>query len=267
MLKDDKHAPLLNDVIDHFPNKIEVLHPNIDMNNIMQEVFDDATKDKQDNPGIKLQKAMLKIGEFAGKKDMASAEKQAEIALKIADKENWEYLKVAVYMMLATGYLGMEDRETAIQKFEEARHIAKEYAKENATLGNQFEVQALFGVAGCHLGLLDYESSRATYALAGELAEKAQLSNLALEGWRMAGFCAHQEKDYHTAWDNYHKALESGKKLDEATQKASTLPFVGEGLLAVCKKVGEGKKRFKIEDEFTAMLGENWLEKCKISTQ
>lgn len=267
MLKDDKNTPILNDVIDHFPHQIAVLQPNIDMSNIMQEVFDEATKDKQDNPGVQIQKAMLKIGEFAEKKDIASAEQQAKKALKIAEKENWGYLTVAIYMMLAAGYLGIKDRETAIQKFEAARSTAIVYAKESAIIGNQLEVQTLLGIGGCHLGLLDYESSAAAYALAGQLSQKYQLYNLALEGWRMAGFCAHQEKDYHTAWDNYNKALENGKKMDKAAQQSSTLCFVGEGLLAICKKVGEGKKRVAIEDDFTAILGENWLEKCKISTK
>ncbi len=259
LVKEEADIPMFDRVIAYFPEKTAVLQSDIDMSEAMQEVFEEATQGKEEEPGVKLQKAVLKAGQAAGKKDMSTAEAFAKEALEIAAAQNWPNLQVAIYILLANGYIGMQDFETAVARFMEGYTTAENYAKEEPELGKQLEVQTLMGIAGCQLAQKEYEEGGKSYIKAGQIADYIQKNQLALEAWRMAGFSYdYYLDDPFSAWEYYNYALTAGRKLDPSSIKVSTLPYVGKALIDLCSKVGERKKQHEIDEEFIELLGEDW---------
>ncbi|MCB0583334.1 MAG: hypothetical protein KDD10_28905 [Phaeodactylibacter sp.] len=263
MLKEETQAPLLGELIANYPDRVVVLEPELDMGEAMQEILAKASKGREEEPGVKFQKAMLGLGQAAGQQKMDKAAALAKEALAIASAQGWPHLQVAVLFTLANGYIGIKDYESAIQSYRQAQQAAKEHAEKDAAMGGQLEAQAIIGEAGCYLGRQDFKTGAQTYALAGPIAHAIEKPNIELEAWRMTGFCFHYIKDYDNAWRYYRKALEAGRNVESAMRPSTTLPYVAEALLKLHARADAGIKKYELENEITELLGENWQELLK----
>ena len=260
MIKEESQFPLFDNLIEQYPEKIELLYPEIDMGEVMHEIVDEASKKRGDVPGAKFQKLMIDVSQFVGKKKMIEAEAKAKEAIEIASLEKWDNLQIAVLIALANGYIGTKEFEMARAKFQEARRISRIYAEKEPELGKQMEVQALMGEAGTYLGEQNFKEGAPVYALAGEVASSIQKHNLEMEALRMTGFCYNYVKNYRSAWEYYRKALIAGEKLEENMRRSSTLPYVGEALLKLHSKANADIKKIDLEDKIAHLLGNDWKE-------
>lgn len=263
MLKEERQAPLLTKLIDQYPNRVQVLEVDINMGDTMQEAFAEASKGRENEPGVRFQKALLGLGQAAGEQKMDKAAIHAKEALGIAVAEAWPHLQVAVCFTLANGYIGVKDFEQAIQSYQQARQAAKEHGEKDPAMGQQLEAQSIIGEAGCYLGRQDFKTAAQIYALAGPIAQAIEKTNIELEAWRMAGFCYQFIKEYDQAWLYYRKALDAGRRMDAIVRPSTTLPYVAEALLKLVTKADSGMKRYQLENEIVELLGENWQELLK----
>lgn len=264
MLKQGPDSPSLDLLTEYFPDKVHLMETDIEVADLMQEVVDEAAKGRENTPEVLFQKAFIKIGQHGGKQEMGEAERYAGEALSIARAQNWPQMQVAVFMSLGGGYIGVKQFDKAIAAYQQGRGCAQAHAVEDPEMGHQLEVQLLFGIAGCYLGLQDFKTGGGYYLEAGPIADVAQKDFLSLEAWRMAGFCAERNKEYYEAWDYNQKALEAGRRMPEAVRRGSTLPFVGDALLRLAKKVGENDKKEAIDQDLAGLIGEDWQELAQI---
>lgn len=260
MLMDTVEMPEYDDLQNDFPDRFHTIKPNLDMEGAMQEILDEASKDYPDDPGFAYQKKMVAMANEVTKKRMAEAESLAKEALQITEARQWPHLAVSVFMVLGNGYLRVNDVDRSIANFEKAREKARITAETDPQAGKHMEVQTIFGLAGCHMGKNDYKGAAAVYLEGCPVAGEIPSNNMSLECYRMAAYCFEFEKDYQPAWENYQKALEVGKEMTDEEKKSSTLAYVGDGLLRMAPKVGEGRQQKDIEADMAALLGENWKD-------
>jgi hypothetical protein len=60
------------------------------------------------------------------------------------------------------------------------------------------------------------------------------------------------------SWSCGHAALDAGGQLDEGMRAASTLPFVGQGLLRLTQRWSHGSQVDAVRARMTALLGPDW---------
>jgi len=263
MLKQATQDDTLDDLIKAYPVFVEVLQTDADTYNLMSEVLEKAHEGRENELGAKFQKALVKIGEASSKLEMPKAEKLAEEALNIVKAEDWPHLQVTVLVVLANGYIGLKDYDTAIARFKEARGAALKYVEQDQYIAKQLQINAIMGEAGCHIGKKDFETAGEIYEQAAPLAQEIERPNFELEAWRMTGFCYQRVKKYDVAWDSYQKAWQAGKKMDAQMRQATTLPHVAEAMTDIRGKAQAPIKKYELDDEITQLLGENWRELIK----
>jgi len=263
MLKQITPDDTLDDLIKAYPMFIEVLQTDMDTYNLMLEVLEKAHEGKENEPGAKLQKALVKIGEASGKLDMPKAEQLAEEAIEIVKTQGWPHLEANVLVVLANGYIGLKDYDAAIKRFQEARAAAQEYVEQDRNIAGNLEITTIFGEAGCYIGKQDFEMAGETYIQAAPIAKEIDKIHFELEAWRMTGFCRQSSKEYEDAWDAYQKAWETGRKMEPESRTSTTLPYVAKAMVEIRGKANAPIKKYDLEDEIMELLGENWQELIK----
>lgn len=258
MVKEDERRPLFETLVENYPERTQVLVPDLDMGNIIQEVLAEATKNKENEPGVQLQQLMIRLDQTVTRLQMSEAEQYAAQAVEMAGKEGWAHLQVIALFTLANGYIGGKNFDKAVESYRKARQIAADFGVKEPQIGKQLEIQAIMGEAGCYLGKQDFATGAVTYAQAAPLAREIDKPHLELEAWRMTAFCRHYLKDHTDAWGFYRKALETGEKIDPELRPSTTLPYVGQALLELRSKSGTDQKQYELEEEINALLGENW---------
>ena len=85
---------------------------------------------------------------------------------------------------------------------------------------------------------------------------------LELESLRMAAYCREASKDWEGAWSVGGQALKAGELLQPDLKANSTLPYVGQALTRVNKKVRktDGATLKKFLDD---VIGEGWEKKIE----
>lgn len=263
MLKEDERQPVFENLLQDYPKRIKLLVPDLDMGEVMKQILEEAAQGREDDPGMLFRKAMLDLGQAAGKKQIVEAEKAAETAFSIAREAQWPHLQIATLFTLGNAYIGVKDFEKAIVQYRRAQEVAAQYEAEAPEMAGQLRVQAIMGEAGCHLGKQDFEVGAKVYARAGEPARNIGKPHLELEAWRMAAFCNQYQKDYRQAWYYYREAWEAGKKMDASMRLTSTMPYVGQAMLDIHPNADTNIRPYELEDEINALLGENWQKLIK----
>ena len=96
------------------------------------------------------------------------------------------------------------------------------------------------------------------------LVQGQQKGYYLLESWRMAGYCYQQSGGDSSAWEAYQKALEAGLGLNEKERHASTLPYVGQAMIALALDLRYNQQAEEIQQKLDDALGKGWEEKIEV---
>ncbi|WP_430931178.1 hypothetical protein [Saccharicrinis sp. 156] len=261
MMMDALEDPLLDELCENYPQLAHTIEPNLNMSAAVKKL---ASAGDASDPGVKFRKAYVLLTQAIAKQDMSLVKKTSEKAFKIADKNKWPHMKVAVKMATAGAFLGKSDYDKAYDLYGEAFTYSEDAFKEGDIASGKLAVTTLFSQASAMIGAKKFDIALESYERAIPFAIKTEDFYNQMEAWRMAGYCQSRLKKYDAAWEAYAKALDSGEKLDEQLRKSSTLPFVGYELKLLANRTDHADQVDRIEERMIHLVGENWTEKLEV---
>jgi len=265
---DAREAPLLTELYVADEKKIIFKNASLDMSGAMEEIADQAT-DRAQPSGI-FRKLFAQISNAATEGDAAGAAALGQNATKLALDNSWPHMAGVIQSVLAGIFLSVKDTKSAIAYYQEADVYGEQAVAtgkpEPGTddlrpMGYQISYQARAGLAGVLLSEQDYANAGQIYLSAVDIAKKLTpvMAPLAvLDCWRMASFCNEQDKKYEAAWEHGINGLNHGAEMDEDQRSVSTLGYLCEGLWRLTGQQQYSEHRETMEDNFVALLGENW---------
>ncbi|MGD1892154.1 MAG: hypothetical protein ACFB15_16390 [Cyclobacteriaceae bacterium] len=260
MLTDFQQEPYLKTLAQYFPQEVVTIAPDLKMSAAVNEL---ASAGDPANPGVQFRKAFVHLTQAIGRQDLAMVDQTAVKAFKIANANGWPHMKVAVNMARAGAYLGKQQYDKAYKIYGEAYDFARAAYKEGDKPSGKLSVTTLFSQGAAMIAAEKYDVAVHSYTQAVPYAEEAEdLYNL-MEAWRMTGFCYQQLHQEKLAWNALWQALEIGPKVDDAVRPNSTLPYIGQALMAMAEKSGEMNLYYLVRDRMVFLVGEDWVEKAK----
>ena len=261
MLADLKRSPRYDKLETYNPNQINTLEPHLNMPAAMMEMASEPGQGDPNDPAIKFRKAYVGLLQHNQPAQFEQAKEFARMAQEIAQEQGWHHLEVAIYMGLASIMLNNQIFEGLFENYEKARVAASKSESEDKTTGKRLAVQAWIGEGAARIAQQDYETAMQAFQAGAPIAESIEDHILALESWRMAGFCAAKESIWIDAWEFNQKALFSGQQLPSDQCQNTTLAYVGQALLELVDKSGQSnQEKYKILDAMESMLGKDWQQ-------
>ncbi len=288
MVCDTEGYESLDKIVQQHKEKMLTIRPDLKMNDAIRELMNEFG-DQEDNC-THFRKAFFELTQTIATKDVAAIRERAATALNLARLIDFPHLEVAVLSVAATGFATAGQLNTAMQTFDEASRIAK--AAENKPLvkefpdlkvdlpgGNLFQqlgVQIMFFKAAAYIAaptpqynkaLAQYQQAETqlnTMIAAKGNPEKADWLNGGilvlhrLEALRMCGYCFERLKRPQEALKWYAKAVTIGEKLDAEARQGTTLGFVGQAMLTICKEAVMKAEYYKIFEKMNELLGKGW---------
>ena len=268
--------------------KMLSVRPDLKMNDAIRELMNEFG-DQEDNC-THFRKAFFELTQTIATKDVSAIRERAATALNLARLIDFPHLEVAVLSVAATGFATAGQLNTAMQTFDEASRIAKtaedkpllkEFPDLKVDLpgGNLFQqlgVQIMFFKASAYIAAPtpQYDKALAQYQqaetqlnamiIAKGNPEKADWMNGGilvlhrLEALRMCGYCFERLKRPQEALKWYAKAVTIGEKLDAEARQGTTLGFVGQAMLTICKKAVMKEEYYKVFEKMNELLGKGW---------
>ncbi len=258
MLIDTVEENAFNDLCEKYPDTFYTIIPDLNMNAAVKEL---ASAGDPSEPGVQFRKAFVLLTQAIAKQDMSLVKKTSAKAFAIADEYNWPHMKVAVKMATAGAYQGKKDYQKAYEIYGEAFHFSDEAYKNGDSASGKLAITTLFSQASSMIGAKKYDLALESYQKAVPYAEENNDYYNQSEAWRMSAYCHKQLKRYDEAWSDNWKALDSGEKMDEQMRKNGTLPFVGQELMLLAKKINEKDQLHVIDKKMIQLAGKNWTEK------
>ena len=127
----------------------------------------------------------------AGKLDQAK--QFAQEAQEIAHVNFWPHLEVAAFLGLANAMLANQAFGEIFPVYTQAREAAKRAEQEDDTLGKRLAIQAWMSEGAARIADDDYPMAMQAYQSGATIGVEIEDHILALESWRMAGYCAERE--------------------------------------------------------------------------
>jgi hypothetical protein len=262
MVLDHVDRPILDSLCDALPKLVRSVTPDLDMPGALEEIAEGA---KGIGPGHEFRKLFVKFSNVAAKANVEAANTLAVKALRIAAKQKWYDLQMAVYMVLGAMHLGRNDTGTALKAYQYAeKSAAAAHASGNPT-GGKLVVQSRFAQAGTFIAKEKYETAAPLYESAAPLAKAEDEAFLELEAWRMAAYCHEMDHSFERAWQCGQKALDAGEDLDSDLRANSTLPYVGQRLLGLTRQNNAPHQyAHQVRERMVALVGEEWEKRLEV---
>ncbi len=258
MVVDAESQPVFDELAQQYPEHCITLQPNLDMASAMKQL---ASVGNPGDPSVQFRQAFLALTQAAGTGNLKEVQQLASKALNIAEKQNWLPMQVTVLATLGGTYLGAQQFDQAFDIYGKGLQVAKQAWEAGEPSGGKLAIQAYFSQGATMIAAKKYPDAAAVYEQAVPVAEKIPDYFNLMEAWRMAGYCHEVSKKYEQAWDCNHLALDAGEKLDEETRASSALPYVGQALQRLAKKMGRSKEQAAIFHRMADLVGENWQDK------
>lgn len=238
--------------------KIHNLFPNLDMPAALTEMAAEAQAQSPHDPGIQYQAAFAALMQHSQKGDLEQARMSAEQARAIALKQNWPHLEVAAYLALAATETNQQAFDEAYRQY--AHAIDRATQIEDQALRQRLTMQAHLGEGGARVADQDFEVAMAAYQAGANLALQLEDHVMALEAWRMVGYCAQQEKRWIDSWEAYQQGLQSATQIPADSVAHTTLPYLGHAMLEeVASKAGQTHQdKVKVMETLDKLLGADW---------
>ncbi len=260
LIDDTESMPLYETICREKPDEVVVIYPELDMDNAMQQV---AAMGKPDDPAVLYRQAFMQLMQAIEKRKDASipADRCIEIAVSNLEKSPfWIGQVIAVYAALANDQVGYKNFSKAIEyategvsAAEQSRRLVNDEYIYRKLMGQALMLRAsLLAVARkWQAAVSDFTTAASYYTYTNDIV-------LAMEAWRMTGYCNRKYGDDNAAALALVKALEISKELPPHIIKVTTFPGVIELLMEISSQ--QHISRDEIEEAAENVYGRDWLK-------
>ena len=236
------------------PQRVQVVTGKYRMETVPRELM---AASGERGPSGRFRRLFIELGETLAHNDPARLERLRSAALQISTQEKWFDQSVTIHLLAGAAYLKWQAHGKALDAYQQAVHCAGQAVQTQHLAGNKLMVNALFGQASVYLTQGNYDNAARCYAQAAPYAEAEKDGLLAVEAWRMTGFCLDQLKQSDQAIEAGFKALQAGLWIDPPLRANSNLSLVVERLL---ERVGAfGKQGDRLDQLLTTLYGPDWF--------
>lgn len=264
LVVDNAEYPLLDGLAGAEPVLVASEPADLDMAGARTEI---AAAAAGDDPGSQFRVHFVALTNAVGRGDMPEAHEAASRALAIAGEHGWMAMQVVVYVALGSGYVAGGHTDHALTAYRSARQAAHGAEEQGDPSAPKLLVQSWFGEGTALVSAGRFAEAAAVYMQAAPVAEASGDQLMTLEGWRMASYCHEQTGDVDSAWSCGQAALDAGAQLDDGMRAASTLPFVGQGLLRITSQGAYSGYADAVHARMVALVGPDWESKAPTQPQ
>lgn len=231
--------------------------------NMQAAVRDLAQAADDGTDGAKVRVHLVAMNEAIADSDLGKLEDAAGQALPIAERNQWWDVWATLLMTRAGGCLNMQHFDKSLKDYRQAQQVASQGMGHQVPGCDKLLLQSML-CEGTSLFLADeLEAATKAYSRTGEKAEELDDLWLAMEGWRMASFCAERLGEEKPAWQLASKAFALAKRMTPEQLEQSTVPFVGQALLRLSPNQ---QVKAEVQEVFAEWLGEDWLQNLEKAT-
>lgn len=202
--------------------------PAIDAMVVAQETF---AQEKTTGPAGVFRNLMMGVVTLLEKGNADAVTAKAKDAVAFARKQQWLDQEVVLRIMVAGALLKESRHPEAVNVYHGARETAEAARAAEHPAGTKLVLQTWFGEAGAHLAANEPTKAAACYEAAAELAIDSKDVVLAVEAYRMAGFCLGKAGEREPAIARLHASLDLGRHLKPEARGMTTLPIAAMDLL------------------------------------
>ncbi len=252
-LVDIASNPLLENLSATAFRLVKTVTPKINLNVAMTEIVNSAGGN---GSGVQFRRLFVELSTLAQGGDMNAINRKAQAALTITQREKWFGLGVAVHSLLASVHLRFGRIDEAIMKYRAAVQAGENAQANDDPTGKKLVIQSRFGEAAAMLGDGRFNDAVQVYEQIAPLAEEVQDAMLLMEAWRMAGYCYENLQMFPWAWKSYQKALDVAEAMEDQARAASTLPYVGQGLIRLTEE--NSAEEMQVRARMQTLAGADW---------
>jgi tetratricopeptide (TPR) repeat protein len=227
---DSQENPRLRHLTSQEHPEVLLQRPAIDAMSVAQETF---AQEKTTGPAGVFRNLMMGVVTLIEKGSADAVTAKAKDAVTFARKQQWLDQEVVLRIMVAGALLKESRHPEAVQVYHGARETAEAARAAQHPAGSKLVLQTWFGEAGAHLAANDPLEAAACYDSAAELAIDSKDVVLAVEAYRMSGFCFAKAGDAEAAIGRLHASLDLGRHLKPEARGMTTLPIAAMDLLRV----------------------------------
>lgn len=253
--------PVYSQLAGAYPKQVYTIVPDFDMDNVMSQVA--AMGDPAD-PATPYRIAFVNMMNAMSKKDSKKARKEGETCIRIAKENeprdpNWGIQVVVVYIALVNDELRAKDYEKAIKYTNQAIEAGESLSDQlDPLISSSMVAQAYMTKASVYCYPKEWKKAISEYLVAAEWYTRANNMIMAIEAYRMAGFCAAKSWTNDNATEYLAKGFLLGEQVNPETLKASTYSALIKQLLS--KNYSKYITYDEIDRIASSVYGDNWEE-------
>ncbi len=212
-----------------------------------------------DSPPGRFRHAYLSMGDAVAARDMCGAAQHAQAAVAIAREQSWPHLVVATHYTLGAAHLGEGEHPAAMKAFGQAEAHAEQAQADGAAWAPQLILQSRLAQGSVCVAAASWPLGAHTYRQrALPVASSMQDLRMQIECLRMAAYCDEQQGEHAQAWEQSVEALGVGARMLQADRSSTTLAYVGEAMLRLCRHRNFRGRESAVDVEMRALLGPDW---------
>lgn len=261
---DARTHPLLLEPARRQAAVVRTVTPALDVPAMAEELSEQAGR--LDTPPGEFRHLYVQLTRAVSENDLARAERLAASAIRLAEREGWLHLVVAVHFVLAAGHQGRNDVTRAAQAYQSADQAATRLetrTPEEFELGRSLRVKSRLALGGVLVVGGAPRLSAEVYEATAPMAEEVKDLPMVFECWRMASYAHEQDNKLDDAWRCGLAGMAVGRRLDPKQRASSTLPFLGVAMERLAKRGKYAAYRDGIDQQMCQLVGIGWRELAK----
>jgi tetratricopeptide (TPR) repeat protein len=243
-----------------YPKLVITTSLELDMPNAIKQL---ASAGDPADPGVKFRKAFLDLSQAAANKNFNEVQRLELPALNIAREQGWVPMEIAVHSLVASGYIGLNQLQNALQRYNQAYSLAKKAHAAGERVALTLAIQCLFNKGSVYIAEKDFAEAANAYGTAATHALEANDHYQTMEAKRMQGFCLEKNGEWEQAFEVEKEALTAAEQLEENVRHNSTLPYLGQSLLELSYRNGDKEGYIFLEEKLDALAGPGWQNKLQ----
>jgi hypothetical protein len=261
---EDPACPEFEELASGEPGRVRSAVADLDMPAAQEEIS--RQSGDLSTPGGRFRHLFVQMSNAAKKGEVARAAELADRAAVVAEEQEWLALAAAAHMTLGAALAGSQPQQ-AMERY----RLAEEFAtRDEARGGRQCRLVRLHARMARGAVLIStgaFAEAASWYRETAPVAEAAQDERSVVDCWRLASYSHEQSGALEAAWDAGVAGFEVGRKLDAQAKKASSLPYLAEGLMRLTSKRPLRSHARGMEELIVAALGRDWRPSTTASEQ
>ena len=245
-----------------YPAAVATLRPRLDMDNAMQQI---AAMGNPNDPAVQYRQAFIKMMQGIEKRKENETVQHANDCIEIATKNlsknaYWIGQIIAVYAALANNQVGYKNFKKAIgysTKGVEAAEKSQELMLD-LFIQRKFQAQAIMLRASLYSADKQWEKAMDDFIIAADHYMATNDVILAMEAYRMIGYCNVKFGDINTACNALSQAIELARNIPLHIIKFTTFPGIIE--LLIQNNNEKYISRSAVEEFSKSIYGPGWMK-------